>query len=362
MAILSRRRFLQACGAGVSAASALTSGCAPFITPDAAQRSGPSLSCAEPTQRETFDYIVVGSGAGGGPLAANLALAGFHVLLLEAGGEEENYDYQVPAFHARASEDERFAWNFFVRHYEDDVQQRRDEKFLPARDGVLYPRCATLGGCTAHNAMILIYPHNSDWDHIAEVTGDPSWTAERMRRYFERLERCEYVAASETASRHGFEGWLPTNVADPTLMFRDEFLAILALAYMYVHYFFASLTAHVTAFFVPFLIAAVAAGAPPYFAALTFAFFSSLCASSSVQTTMICLRRSPFDHTDFMAITSASRPHSGLSPPPTAFRPRTKAEPSSSRRPPIRWHSTESSSPTVSPRASSSRSSRRSST
>jgi len=230
VAILSRRRFLQACGAGVSAASALTSGCAPFITPDAAQRSGPSLSCAEPTQRETFDYIVVGSGAGGGPLAANLALAGFHVLLLEAGGEEENYDYQVPAFHARASEDERFAWNFFVRHYEDDVQQRRDEKFLPARDGVLYPRCATLGGCTAHNAMILIYPHNSDWDHIAEVTGDPSWTAERMRRYFERLERCEYVAVSETASRHGFGGWLPTNVADPTLMFRDEFLAILALA------------------------------------------------------------------------------------------------------------------------------------
>jgi divalent anion:Na+ symporter, DASS family len=56
-------------------------------------------------------------------------------------------------------------------------------------------------------------------------------------------------------------------------------LGILALVYMYVHYFFASLTAHVTAFFVPFLVAAVAAGAPPYFAALTFAFFSSLCVS-----------------------------------------------------------------------------------
>jgi DASS family divalent anion:Na+ symporter len=56
-------------------------------------------------------------------------------------------------------------------------------------------------------------------------------------------------------------------------------LAVLALVYMYVHYFFASLTAHVTAFFVPFLVAAVAAGAPPYVAALTFAFFSSLCVS-----------------------------------------------------------------------------------
>jgi len=56
-------------------------------------------------------------------------------------------------------------------------------------------------------------------------------------------------------------------------------LGILALVYMYSHYFFASLAAHVTAFFVPFLTVAVAAGAPPYFAALTFAFFSSLCVS-----------------------------------------------------------------------------------
>jgi DASS family divalent anion:Na+ symporter len=54
-------------------------------------------------------------------------------------------------------------------------------------------------------------------------------------------------------------------------------LAILALVYLYSHYFFASLTAHASAFFVPFLTVAVAAGAPPYFAALTFAFFSNLC-------------------------------------------------------------------------------------
>ena len=34
-----------------------------------------------------FDYIIIGSGAGGGPLAANLARAGFKVMLLEAGGD-----------------------------------------------------------------------------------------------------------------------------------------------------------------------------------------------------------------------------------------------------------------------------------
>lgn len=171
--------------------------------------------------------MVVGSGAGGGPLAARLALGGFRVLVLEAGGEDEPYDYQVPAFHPKASEDRRMAWSFFVRHYANDAQQMRDEKFVARENGVLYPRSATLGGCTAHNAMIVMYPHNSDWDHIAEVTGDDSWKAENMRRYFERLERCEYVDPGDTASRHGFMGWLATNVADPYLMVRDKFLLTL---------------------------------------------------------------------------------------------------------------------------------------
>jgi choline dehydrogenase-like flavoprotein len=211
-------------------ASALVSGCAELFKPADAPESGPPLECEAPRGGEEFDYIVVGSGAGGGPLAANLALVGFKVLLLEAGGDEEPYDYQVPAFHALASEDERFAWNFYVRHYADDAQQKRDEKFRAGENGVLYPRCATLGGCTAHNALILICPHNSDWDHIAAITGDPSWGSANMRRYFERLERCEYVSPTNTESRHGFKGWLPTNVADPALVLQDHSLKKLVAA------------------------------------------------------------------------------------------------------------------------------------
>src|SRR5258708_19172522 len=29
---------------------------------------------------------------------------------------------------------------------------------------IFYPRASALGGCTAHNAMILMYPHDSDWE------------------------------------------------------------------------------------------------------------------------------------------------------------------------------------------------------
>jgi divalent anion:Na+ symporter, DASS family len=53
-------------------------------------------------------------------------------------------------------------------------------------------------------------------------------------------------------------------------------LAILVLAYLYIHYFFASNTAHVTALFPIFLIAALATGAPALLAAYLLAFASNI--------------------------------------------------------------------------------------
>ncbi len=53
-------------------------------------------------------------------------------------------------------------------------------------------------------------------------------------------------------------------------------LAVLLLIYFYAHYVFASITAHATAMFVPFLIVILAAGAPPYLAVLSLAYFSNL--------------------------------------------------------------------------------------
>jgi choline dehydrogenase len=221
---ITRRRFLQFCTACASGMSAVLSGCASLLRPPHQDRPFEPITCAARDGSPLYDYVVIGSGAGGGPLAANLARAGFSVLLLEAGGDDESYDYQVPAFHTRASEDENMRWDFFVRHYHDDAQQQRDEKFTPARNGVLYPRAGTLGGCTAHHAMITLYPHNSDWDYIADITGDDSWRSDNMRRYFERLERCEYAEENDTAARHGFKGWLTTNIADPLLVVRDKVL------------------------------------------------------------------------------------------------------------------------------------------
>ena len=53
----------------------------------------------------------------------------------------------------------------------------------------------------------------------------------------------------------------------------------LSLIYFYVHYFFASNTAHVSAMYAPFLALALAVGTPPVLAALLLGFFSNLFAS-----------------------------------------------------------------------------------
>ncbi|MGZ8466341.1 MAG: GMC family oxidoreductase, partial [Candidatus Binatia bacterium] len=183
-----------------------------------------------PAGARAYEYIVVGSGAGGGTVAARLAEAGRSVLLLEAGGDPGQLvdprlpeDYQVPAFHAFASENPAMRWDFFVRHYADEQRQLKDTKYSAAQGGVLYPRAGTLGGCTAHNAMIFVYPHNQDWDDIAQSTGDSSWRADNMRRYFELLEDCRHRPLKRwiagltgfNPSRHGFDGWLTTEVAMP---------------------------------------------------------------------------------------------------------------------------------------------------
>jgi DASS family divalent anion:Na+ symporter len=56
-------------------------------------------------------------------------------------------------------------------------------------------------------------------------------------------------------------------------------LAILLLTNFYAHYAFASITAHAAAMYTPFVAVAMAAGAPPFLAAFSFATFSNLDAS-----------------------------------------------------------------------------------
>ncbi|KAH8902213.1 choline dehydrogenase [Coniochaeta sp. PMI_546] len=203
-----------------------------------------SICAVQAVDLTGYEYIVVGSGAGGGPVASRLALAGHKTLLIEAGDDQgANVNYTVPAYNAKSSEDDALAWDFFVRHYADEQRQARDYKTSydtpdggvytglspppgSKMKGTLYPRTGTLGGCTAHNAMVTIYPHQSDFEYMATLTGDASWAPANMRKYFTRLERNHYLLPGMPG--HGYQGWLQTETAPLSIVLKDpQLLSVL---------------------------------------------------------------------------------------------------------------------------------------
>jgi choline dehydrogenase len=54
-------------------------------------------------------------------------------------------------------------------------------------------------------------PNDADWDEIAEMTGDESWSHENMRKYLVKMEKVHYNSTYE----HGNDGWLDMTMLDP---------------------------------------------------------------------------------------------------------------------------------------------------
>lgn len=208
--------------------------------------SKPIVSRETTTWLPSYDYVVVGSGPGGGPVAARLAIAGYSVLLLDAGSDQgDAYQYQVPALQLQSTEYGPMKWDYFVNHYQNSTRAQRDSKYTwetPSGElhvgtgapegskglGILYPRSGTLGGCSAHNALITMYPHDSDWEYIQTLTGDASWAPDNMRKYFQKLEHNDYLPSSIMG--HGYGGWLWTGLTDLALVIEDQKLLSLIIA------------------------------------------------------------------------------------------------------------------------------------
>src|SRR6516164_10918521 len=111
--------------------------------------------------RTPLDFIVVGAGAGGAPLAARLVERGYTVLVVEMGPEKPPKpegavveDTEVPLLHSETTEDARHSLRFFVKHFDEDPAGSLDPKlYRPPNgsaddQGIFYPRAQGVGGCT----------------------------------------------------------------------------------------------------------------------------------------------------------------------------------------------------------------------
>lgn len=86
--------------------------------------SVPGLVSAAKCDYAIYDYVVVGSGPGGGIVASNLALAGHSVLLIEAGRDaSDDVSTTVNALYYPQTLD--LQWSFFVKHHSDPEVEGR---------------------------------------------------------------------------------------------------------------------------------------------------------------------------------------------------------------------------------------------
>ncbi|KAF7366529.1 Alcohol oxidase [Mycena sanguinolenta] len=137
-------------------------------------------SVTELSRHQSFDFIVVGGGAGGAVVANRLTEnPKFNVLLLEAGPTPEGLgdNYTVPFFTVFLRSNTLTDWN-----YTSVPQPGLDNHAIP------YPRGRLLGGCTSMNGMAYMRGSKADFDRYASVTGDPGWAWDAIQPYIFKNE------------------------------------------------------------------------------------------------------------------------------------------------------------------------------
>ncbi|HXP30128.1 MAG TPA: GMC family oxidoreductase N-terminal domain-containing protein [Stellaceae bacterium] len=139
----------------------------------------------------SFDYVIVGAGSAGCVLANRLSSdPKVSVLLLEAGGRDNQLWIHIPIGYLYTQNNPRTDWCF----------KTEPEAGLNGR-ALNYPRGRVLGGCSSINGMIYMRGQARDYDNWRQL-GNAGWAWEDVLPYFMRSE--DYVLGADEA--HGAGG------------------------------------------------------------------------------------------------------------------------------------------------------------
>ena len=146
----------------------------------------------------SYDYIIVGAGSAGCVLANRLSESGkYKVLLLEAGGEDNNLWIHIPIGYGRNFSNPNVNWMYSSEPGTDWVKRR-----------IQQPRGKVLGGSSSINGLIYMRGQKEDYEHWRQL-GNTGWGYDQVLDYFKKSEDQERGAGEF----HGAGG--PLSVSDP---------------------------------------------------------------------------------------------------------------------------------------------------
>lgn len=127
--------------------------------------------------RQSFDYVVIGSGSAGSVIAGRLAEdPGSRVLLLEAGPKDSHLHIRMPAALGFPLMNDRFNW-FYESEPEPFLNDRRIHE----------SRGRVLGGSSSINGMNWVRANPRDYDNWARM-GLAGWSYAEVLPYFKKAE------------------------------------------------------------------------------------------------------------------------------------------------------------------------------
>ena len=158
--------------------------------------------------KNKYDYIIIGAGSAGCVLANRLTKNKNHtVLLLEAGGPDNNINLHIPGAYLKIHKSPQ-DWGFW------------SEKQTNVLDRKIYlPRGKTLGGSSSTNAMAYVRGNSDDYDNWAKL-GNVGWSYKDVLPYFKKSENHQQIESLDP-NYHGNSGEL--NVTLP-LKFKTPYV------------------------------------------------------------------------------------------------------------------------------------------
>lgn len=130
-----------------------------------------------PEREREFDYIVVGAGSAGCVLANRLSESGTEsVLLIEAGGKDDNWLFRMPLGFMMTAANPVYDWG-----YSSEPDAKLAGRSMPL------PRGRVHGGSSSVNGMIYMRGHSGDYDGWAQM-GARGWSYADVLPYFRKME------------------------------------------------------------------------------------------------------------------------------------------------------------------------------